>query len=145
MAKTKNNIQKGIGSLSEIINPIMNYLISVENIPLDENNSHLIYTMGVPRNWIMETDYSYSETIKVTENLKLIKLRPSEETSIDEFFNYIVTLINKNLLIDTKRLQLEEQILTLKSKFNEEQKELMDQLYNTDSDKSDNNERENNE
>lgn len=145
MAKTKNNTPKNTESLSDIISPIMNYLITIENIPLDENNSHLIYTMGVPRNWIMETDYSYSETLKVTDDLKLIKLRPSEESSIDEFFQYIVTLINKNLLIDTKRLQLEEQILTLKSKFNEEQKELMDQLYNTDSDKSDENEGKNNE
>lgn len=145
MTKTKNNTQKNTDSLSEIINPIMNYLISIENEPVDENNSHLIYTMGVPRNWIMETDCSYLETLKVTDDLKLIKLEPFEETSIDEFFRYIVTLINKNLLIDTKRAQLEEQILILKSQFNEDQKSLMDQLYNTDSDKSNNNERKNKE
>lgn len=145
MTKTKNNTQKNTDSLSEIINPIMNYLISIENEPVDENNSQLIYTMGVPRNWIMETDCSYLETLKVTDDLKLIKLEPFEETSIDEFFRYIVTLINKNLLIDTKRAQLEEQILILKSQFNEDQKSLMDQLYYTDSDKSNNNERKNKE
>lgn len=145
MTKTKNNTQKNTDSLSEIINPIMNYLISIENEPVDENNSQLIYTMGVPRNWIMETDCSYLETLKVTDDLKLIKLEPFEETSIDEFFRYIVTLINKNLLIDTKRAQLEEQILILKSQFNEDQKSLMDQLYSTDSDKSNNNERKNKE
>lgn len=145
MTKTKNNTQKNTDSLSEIINPIMNYLISIENEPVDENNSQLIYTMGVPRNWIMETDCSYLEILKVTDDLKLIKLEPFEETSIDEFFRYIVTLINKNLLIDTKRAQLEEQILILKSQFNEDQKSLMDQLYNTDSDKSNNNERKNKE
>lgn len=119
-------------SLSEILNPIMNYLISVENNPISDTDSYLIYTLGVPKNWIMETDLVFITVIKETEYLKLIKLEPTSDNdlNIDDFYNYIVNLINKNLLIDTKRLEFEQEINKLKNKFELEQRELMDDLFN---------------
>jgi hypothetical protein len=130
----RKNIQKTKqgNSLFDLLHPIMNYLISIENEPISDTESNLVFTLGVPKNWIMETDLIYCTIIRETETLKLIKLEPIPdfEFKIDDFYNYIVNLINKNLLIDQKRVELEEQITRLKNKFEVEQKELMDNLFN---------------
>lgn len=128
----KKNIAKTkLDSLSDKLNPIMNYLVSIENYIISDTESFLIYTLGVPKNWVMETDLVSMTIISETNFLKLIKLEPSNnKLNIDEFYNHIVNLINKNLLIDTKRLELEEEINKLKNKFEVEQKELMNDLFN---------------
>jgi hypothetical protein len=130
--KRKNIIKTKESSLLDILNPMMNYLISIENNPISDTESFLVYTLGVPKNWIMETDVVYCSVLKDTPNLKLIKLEQSPDTnlSIDEFYNYIVNLINKNLMIDQKRIELELEINKLKSKFQVEQQELMNDLFN---------------
>jgi hypothetical protein len=124
--KTKGN------SLSEILNPLMNYLISIENNPVSDTESYLIYTLGVPKNWIMETENIFTDVIRETDTLKLIRLEHNSDNnlSVDEFFDYIVNLVNKNLVIDQKRLELEEEINRLKNKFQVEQQELMNDLFN---------------
>lgn len=132
----RKNIQKTKqdNSLFDLLNPIMNYLISIENNPVSDTESNLVFTLGVPKNWIMETDLVYCSVLKETDSLKLIKLEPSPdfEFKIDDFYNYIVNLINKNLLIDQKRVELEQEINKLKNKFEVEQKELMDNLFNAE-------------
>jgi hypothetical protein len=130
--KRKNIIKTKESSLLDILNPMMNYLISIENNPVSDTESFLVYTLGVPKNWIMETDIVYCSVLKDTPNLKLIKLEQSPDInlSIDEFYNYIVNLINKNLMIDQKRVELESEINKLKTKFQVEQQELMNDLFN---------------
>lgn len=130
--KRKNISKTKQDSLSDILNPIMNYLISIENNPVSDTESYLIYTLGVPKNWIMETDCVFVTVLGETDLLKLIKLEPTNdnELNIDDFYNYIVNLINKNLLIDNKRIELEEEINKLKNKFQVEQEELMNDLFN---------------
>jgi hypothetical protein len=140
----KKNINKTkLNSLSEILNPIMNYLISIENNPISETESSLIYTLGVPKNWVMETDRINSVILKETDQIKLIKLETIIDNNfdIDQFYNYIINLINKNLLIDQKRYELDLEINKLKSKFQVEQQELMDDMFDSD-EKIDENEEE---
>lgn len=124
--KEKNN------SLSEILNPMMNYLVSIENNLISDTESVLVYTLGVPKNWIMETDMVFTTVLKQTHDLTLIKLEPSDRSTltIDEFYNYVVNLITKNLQIDQKRIELESEIIKLKNKFQVEQDELISELYN---------------
>jgi hypothetical protein len=129
--KTKEN------SLSEILNPLLNYLIQIDNQIISETESFLAYTLGVPKNWIMETDIIYTTILTETPNLKVIKLEksPDSDLSIDDFYSYIINLIEKNLLIDQKRLELENEINRLKNQFSIEQEELINELYNTDDEK----------
>lgn len=119
-------------SLSEILNPMMNYLISIENNLVSETESVLVYTLGVPKNWIMETDVVFTTVLRQTHDLSLIKLEPSDTSTltIDEFYNYIMNLIAKNLQIDQKRMELESEIIKLKNKYQLEQDELISELYN---------------
>jgi hypothetical protein len=140
----KKNINKTkLNSLSEILNPIMNYLISIENNPISETESSLIYTLGVPKNWVMETDKINSIILKETDQIKLIKIETITDNNfdIDQFYNYIINLINKNLLIDQKRYELDLEINKLKSKFQVEQQELMDDMFDSE-EKIDENEEE---
>lgn len=140
----KKNINKTkLNSLSEILNPIMNYLISIENNPISETESSLIYTLGVPKNWVMETDKINSIILKETDQIKLIKIETITDNNfdLDQFYNYIINLINKNLLIDQKRYELDLEINKLKSKFQVEQQELMDDMFDSE-EKIDENEEE---
>jgi hypothetical protein len=131
--KRTNKTKEG-SSLLDILNPMMNYLLSIENDIISDSESQLIYTLGVPKNWIMETDLVSATIIQETSLLKIIKIYPTDSSSlkINEFYDYIVNLINKNLLIDTKRIELEEEINKLKNKFEVEQQELMDDLFNSE-------------
>jgi hypothetical protein len=132
MTRTKKNIKEELNtnSLLDKLTPIMNYLISIENNPISDDKSQFIYTLGIPSNWIINTNDIHVDILKEINNLKLVKISPTDtEESIDNFFNYIVTIVNKNIEIDKKRLELEEEIDKLKSKFDAEQKNLMDDLF----------------
>lgn len=126
----KKEVNKN-NSLSETLNPMMNYLVSIENNFVSDTESILVYTLGVPKNWIMETDMVFTTVLKQTHDLTLIKLEPSDTSilTIDEFYNYVVNLITKNLQIDQKRIELESEIIKLKNKFQVEQDELISELY----------------
>jgi hypothetical protein len=117
-------------SLSFMLDPIMNYLLSIEHIPLDENASYLSYTLGIPNSWIFKSNKIHSIPIKSNNKLSIIKIEPSYyEIGIDVFYLHIIDLINKNIMIDKKREEFENEVNVLKNKFELEQKELFDGLF----------------
>lgn len=118
--------------LSEILNPIANYLLSIENNIVSEYQSYYTYTLGVPKNWVIETDYIKCTYLKETNDLFLIKLEPILEISIDDFYIHVVNMVNKNILIDKKREELDMEINKLKEKYKLEEEELMKNLFYTD-------------
>lgn len=132
----KNEMPQNLIDIESALEPLFNYLISIENIPIDENLNTIRITIGVPINWIMETDRISTKIVKNNGHLKLITIEPILENgeNINSFYGYVIELINKNLQIDNKRVELENQINLLKSKFEEEQNELINDLYNKNED-----------
>lgn len=117
-------------SITGLLEPLSEYLISIETVFMSENETHYSYKLGVPKNWVMNTNMVDVEFVGETSDLQLLKLLPVDyKITKDEFFDYLVTLINKNKIVDQKRMELENKIKELKSKFADEQDSLMKELY----------------
>lgn len=120
-----------ITSISKIFEPISNYLLGIETILTSEDEqTKYSYKLGVPLNWVLETNKVDCVVLGNTSTLKFVNLSPIDnEMNVDEFYSYVVDLIDKNVIIDNKRLELEKQINELKNKFQDEQYHLMKALY----------------
>jgi len=125
--RQKKDINKQ--SLIKLFEPISEYLIGIDTIFISETETQFAYKLGVPKNWVMNTNLIDIELMGETDDLMLLKASPiNNEKNKDEFYGYLVNLINKNVVIDKKRIELENKINDLKSKFTKEQDNLMNEL-----------------
>lgn len=127
MRQKKQSIKQ---SISKLLEPLSEYLIGIETIILDEDKTHFVYKLGIPRNWVMKTNLMNVEFVGETNKLQLLKLSPVDYNQTkDDFFEYVINLIEKNKIIDKKRIELENKINQLKTKFTDEQDSLMRDLF----------------
>jgi hypothetical protein len=133
MSRKKNNIQKPEYSILNNLKPIIGYLLKIEHNPISEDQSSFIYTMGFPYNWVLKSSVVEFNIIRKTDKLLVVEVVPfDQESDVDVVYSHIIEVIEKNIKIDEKRIEYQERINELKSKFEVEQKELLDGLFEVD-------------
>jgi hypothetical protein len=133
MGRKKTNIQKPEYSIQDCLKPIINYLLKVEHNPISEDRSSFTYVMGFPYNWVLKSNLLQFNIIRKTDKLLVVEVIPFDiETDVDLVYSHIIEIIEKNIKIDEKRVEYQDQINELKSKFENEQKELLDGLFELD-------------
>jgi translation elongation factor EF-1beta len=130
MSRKKVNIEKQSYSIIENLRPIINYLLNIEHHPINEDKSSFSYVMGFPYNWVLKSSIVNFNIIRKTDKLLVVEVIPIDpEGDVDTIYSHIIEIIEKNIKIDEKRIEYQEQINNLKSKFEVEQKELLDGLF----------------
>jgi len=133
MSRKKNNIQKPEYSILNNLKPIIGYLLKIEHNPISEDQSSFTYTMGFPYNWVLKSSVVEFNIIRKTDKLLVVEIVPFDpESDVDVVYSHIIEVIEKNIKIDEKRIEYQERINELKSKFEVEQKELLDGLFEVD-------------
>jgi hypothetical protein len=137
MGRKKNIIQKPEYSIIDNLRPIINYLLNIEHNPINEELSSFTYTMGFPYNWVLKSNILEFNIIRKTDKLLVVEVHPIDiETDVDIVYSNIIEVIEKNIKIDEKRIEYQNRINELKSKFEVEQKELLDGLFESDIDET---------
>jgi translation elongation factor EF-1beta len=137
MGRKKNILQKPEYSIMDNLRPIINYLLKIEHNPISEDRSSFTYTMGFPYNWVLKSNILEFNIIRKTDKLLVVEVYPIDiETDVDIIYSNIIEVIEKNIKIDEKRIEYQNRINELKSKFEVEQKELLDGLFESDIDET---------
>jgi translation elongation factor EF-1beta len=137
MGRKKNILQKPEYSIMDNLRPIINYLLKIEHNPISEDRSSFTYTMGFPYNWVLKSNILEFNIIRKTDKLLVVEVYPIDiETDVDIIYSNIIEVIEKNIKIDEKRIEYQNRINELKSKFELEQRELLDGLFESDIDET---------
>jgi hypothetical protein len=137
MGRKKNILQKPEYSIMDNLRPIINYLLKIEHNPISEDRSSFTYTMGFPYNWVLKSNILEFNVIRKTDKLLVVEVHPIDiETDVDIVYSNIIEVIEKNIKIDEKRIEYQNRINELKSKFELEQRELLDGLFESDIDET---------
>jgi translation elongation factor EF-1beta len=137
MGRKKNILQKPEYSIMDNLRPIINYLLKIEHNPISEDRSSFTYTMGFPYNWVLKSNILEFNIIRKTDKLLVVEVYPIDiETDVDIIYSNIIEVIEKNIKIDEKRIEYQNRINELKSKFEIEQRELLDGLFESDIDET---------
>jgi translation elongation factor EF-1beta len=138
--KTLEKTEKPEYSILNNLKPIIGYLLKIEHNPISEDSSSFTYTMGFPYNWVLKSGLVDFNIIRKTDKLLVVEITPyNPETNVDVIYSHIIEVIEKNIKIDEKRIEYQNLVDNLKNKFEVEQKELLDGLFEDDTDEPDDN------
>lgn len=130
MGKRKTTDQKPDFQILETLKPVINYLLDIQHKPISEDKSSFIYTMAFPHKWVLKSNLVEFNIVRTTENLVIVEVLPFDyETDVDKIYSHIIEIINKNIKIDEKRIEYQNQIDNLKIRFENEQKQLLEGLF----------------
>lgn len=130
MGRKKTNTEKPLYSIIDNLRPIINYLLKIEHNPISDDKSSFTYVMGFPFNWVLKSNIVNFNITTKTDKLILVEITPFDpESDVDMIYSHIIEIIEKNIKIDEKRIEYQNQVNQLKSKFEIEQKELLDGLF----------------